>query len=454
MIQVLVIDDDPGIREGLEMFFVGNGMLVQCAENAAAGLQRLDALQPALVVLDIRLPDDDGLHVLEEIRKRRPGTVVVMVTGFDEMNYTIKAMQGGAFDYLEKPFDLRRLQSIVDRAKEYLLNSSAVEAHLQADAANESRSRIVGNAPAIKEIFKEIGQVSTNRVTVLISGESGTGKELVARVIHDSGVTAGKPFVAFNCTAIPEGLLESELFGHVRGSFTDAVHDHRGRFALAGDGTIFLDEITELSLPMQAKLLRVLQERSFEPVGSEHSVAMSARVIAASNRDLWQAVTEKRFREDLYYRLNVCRIHVPPLRERLDDIPFLVMHFVRKLNEELCKSVVKVPYGVIERLKTYDWPGNIRELENTVMQGLIAAQGDVLELDPARLRPRAAPAAIAPPPEEEARLSLRDVERRHIALVLSSVKWEKKTAAAILGISRPTLNAKIGEYGIHPPKST
>ncbi len=283
-----------------------------------------------------------------------------------------------------------------------------------------------------------------NRVTVLIHGESGTGKELISRIIHYSGITKDHPFIPVNCTALTESLLESELFGHVKGSFTGAIKDKKGKFELAGMGTIFLDEISEISPDLQVKLLRVIQEREFEKVGAESSNPMNARIITATNRNLEEMVREGQFREDLYYRLKVLSINIPPLRERKEDIPELVVHFLKKINNELHKKVRKIPFDVMEMLQNYRWTGNVRELENILMQAVVLSKGDVLEKENILLQEIFRSETVA----DRTNLSLAEVEKEHITKILNAVNWNKKKAYTILGISKPTLNSKIRDYGI------
>jgi two-component system, NtrC family, response regulator AtoC len=306
---------------------------------------------------------------------------------------------------------------------------------------------IVGRSAAIREVYKLIGAVSRSRATVLVAGESGSGKELVSRAIHYASEDRDKPFVAFNCTAFVHDLIESELFGHARGAFTGAVADKLGRFELAGTGTIFLDEIAELPLELQAKLLRVLQERSFERVGDARPIPLRARVIAATHCDLAAMVRAGRFREDLYYRLQVVEVRLPPLRDRREDIPLLVEALLGKIGQELHKPVRYVAPEAMARLQEYPWPGNVRELENALTRAAVLAQSDVLTLD---LLPLASAAAGVPAPrsEDEVLLPLHEIERRHIERVLRHTGWNKRRASAVLAISRPTLDRKIEEYGL------
>ena len=304
---------------------------------------------------------------------------------------------------------------------------------------------LVGNTPPMKEVFKKIGCISLNKVNVLILGDTGTGKELIAKLIHSTGITKDQPLVTVNCSALAESLLESELFGHVKGSFTGAIRDKKGKFELAGEGSILLDEISEISLNTQVKLLRVIQELEFEKVGGEATIPMKARIIAASNRNLEDLIKEGKFREDLYYRLKVFTIQIPPLRDRKDDIDGLVIHFLRKLNKKFNRNVVKIGEGVIDMLKEHDWYGNVRELENTLLQAIVASKSDVLQKENIMLNFR------NPSEHEQGEKmpdlkSLSDVEAYHIKRILDQTKWNRVESSRILDISRPTLNAKIEKY--------
>lgn len=449
MQKAVVIDDDRNVREMIRCFLLRLGFDVALAADGDEGFALVTSIQPDIVILDIQLPGKSGFEVLRDITRAERAPAVIMVTGYSQMEFAIRAVQLGAFDYLEKPIDRLRLQQVIERALEQKRLSACTERNVPAGTVKGSIFGLIGNSNAMNRIYTRIGQVSNNRVTALILGESGTGKELVARVIHESGVTKGLPFVAVNCSAIPEGLIESEFFGHMRGSFTGAIRDKKGKFELASEGTIFLDEISELSLHLQAKLLRVLQERQFEPVGSEKSYPLRARVVAACNQDLFELVQQKRFREDLFYRLNVFRIDIPPLRERKDDIPLLIMHFLRKMNGDLQKSVLKVPYRVVEVLRSYNWPGNVRELENTILRAVLTSKADVLDADDIVFQQKVVPFASVIS-GGEAKLSLQEVEKRHIRCVLENVHWNKQAASAVLGITKPTLYSKIREYALNP----
>jgi two-component system, NtrC family, response regulator AtoC len=444
---ILIIDDDESFGETLELFFSEQNYNTIRAKNGKDGVAVFETEHPDIVLTDLRMPFMDGMGVLEKIKSSDSHIPVVMITGVDEIKTTIEAMQKGAYDYIEKTMELERIKSIVKRALESKKLSERLTTALSEDTSEyQIENSLIGSTPAIKEIIKNVGRLSSNKVNILIHGESGTGKELITKIIHFTGVTKDEPFIAVNCTALSESLLESELFGHVKGSFTGAVRDKKGKFELAGEGTIFLDEISEISSNLQVKLLRVLQEREFERVGGESTIPIKARIIAASNKNLTEMVSNGEFRADLYYRLNVFKIDIPPLRERKEDIPKLVVHFLKKINKELHKNVWKVPYDVMEMLQNYEWIGNVRELENTLMQAVVLAKGDVLERECILLRKNKL--TEKENTKKLATMSLADVEKKHIKLVLDEVKWDKQAAAKILGIAKTTLYNKIEAYNL------
>lgn len=445
MEKILIIDDDESIRKTITNYLKRQGYEVLSAPDGQAGVEIAEKEELDLVISDIRMPGLNGLEVLEKVKAMDSHVQVILITAHDDMQSTVLAMQKGAYDYIEKPLEIERLKVAVKRALENKQLSEQLSSFITIESSNYNlENTIIGRTAGMKEVYKKIGQVSSSRVTVLISGESGTGKELVARSIHYSGITKSYPFVAVNCTALTETLLESELFGHVQGAFTGAVRDKKGKFELAGEGTIFLDEISEISPQLQVKLLRVLQAREFERVGGEVSIPMKARIIAATNKDLGALISEGKFREDLYYRLKVVDIEIPPLRKRSEDIPLLVNHFLGKINAELHKNVNKVPEDVMEMLKNHEWTGNVRELENTLMQAVVLTRGDVLVRENILI----GKSDNAPQSEYSDNLSLADVEKIHIKRVLNANNWNKQRTADILQISVPTLYSKIDQYKI------
>ena len=453
MEKILVIDDDQSIRKTLTSYLKKQNYEVLSAENGTVGIEIVKNELPDLVITDIRMPGADGFEVLKNVKEIDPHIHVIIITAFDDMQTTVKAMQQGAYDYIEKPLEIDNLKITILRALENKKLSDQLNTFVNEKTEEYLvENTLIGKTPQMRQVYKKIGQVSSSRVTVLIEGESGTGKELVARAIHYSGVTKTHPFVAVNCTALTESLLESELFGHVKGAFTGSIRDKKGKFELAGEGTIFLDEISEISPNLQVKLLRILQQKEFEKVGGELLIPMRARIIAATNKNLNELVKAGKFREDLYFRLKVFSIDIPPLRERIEDIPFLVSHFLNKINLELHKNVNKIPEEVMEILKNNYWVGNVRELENTLMQAVVLSSDDVLLKENILLRKSENITSI----QEEIQsakpefISLEELEKRHIKNILDALKWDKNKAHKILGISLPTLYSKIEHYKLSP----
>jgi len=447
--KILLIDDEQSLLESLEMYFTEKGYYVECATTATEGLEKNSAFVPDVVILDIRLPDKDGLDILEDLQQNHHGKNIIIITAFHDMDTTIKAMKRGALEYIPKPIDIEEIDEAVERA---LTLGRAAKDTGESISLNPTstyeKGKIIGKSKAMKEIFKAIGVLSENRVTVLIEGETGTGKELIARAIHYHSSNKNQPLLAINCSAIVGTLLESELFGHEKGAFTGAISTKRGKFELAGDGTIFLDEVSEIPFELQAKLLRFLQEKEFERVGSERSIKSNARVIAATNRDLWQMVKEGIFREDLYYRLSVASIKVPPLRDRRSDIPLLIEYLLKKINSELHRSIKGVEEKAAARIMDYDWPGNVRELENVLTRAAIATLGEVI------LNESVSSLVEKRELKDEQRddfstiPSLQEVEKEHITKVLQHTNWHLARTSESLQISRSTLWRKIKEYGI------
>jgi two-component system response regulator AtoC len=474
MAHLLLIDDDAVMIPGqVRQAFPTPPHRVEVAGTGAKGLQRAGAAAPDVILLDLRLPDQSGLEVYQQLRcidARIPVIFITMAKGADA---AIEAMKQGAYDYLFKPLDLHQLRRVVGEALEVgqRMRQPAVVAETAADP--DVDGAIVGSCPAMREVYKAIGRVAAQDVPVLITGESGTGKELVARAIYQHGPRAMGPFLALNCAAIPENLLESELFGHEKGAFTGADRRRIGKFEQCSGGTIFLDEIGDMPLALQAKILRLLQEQAFERVGGNETVTTNVRLIAATHRDLEGWSAEGKFRPDLYYRLGVFTIHLPPLRERGDDLPMLVHHYIRRFNRELGREVREIAAEAMERLSSHPWPGNIRELQSVLKQALLRSTGPVLI--PAFLpSPTGAPrtaAAAALSADELAPLesfirqrlqagsndlyeeTLKKVEQFLLPLVLQSTGGNKVQAARILGINRLTLRMKLREIGLSDPKS-
>jgi DNA-binding NtrC family response regulator len=450
MATILVVDDDAGIRESAVVALQKAGHKLLQAGDAQNALQQLREQKVDVVVSDIYMPGDDGIALLQAIAERRDPPRVILMTARGSIETTALAQRAGAFDYLAKPFELHELVARVGAAlKKREPDSAAIEPG--------PPSRMIGAHRSMVEMYKAIARVATVDVPVLILGESGSGKELVAQSIHDISDRAAGPFVAINCGAIPDTLLESELFGATRGAFTDARHDRRGALSRADGGTLFLDEIGDISPSFQVKLLRFLQDGSVTPLGSEKSHRVNVRVLAATHRDIKRLVREGKFREDLYYRLAAYEIAVPPLRQRRSDVPLLVDHFRKKVAEEMRRESVPGPsHGVLDVLGAHDWPGNVRELEQVIRRTVIDS-GGLTDAEAAQRSLR----AIAPRTEAAAEIDddepaaddlvpLDEAERRHIAAVLQAMGRNQTQAAYILGIERKTLARKIKRLGIKP----
>ncbi len=446
--KILIVDDEPSSLELLEVYLRDKGYAVECAVNGRECAAKVASFAPDVVILDVRLPDKDGIEVLKELRARENPPYVIIVTAFHEMGTTIKAIRSGAFEYIPKPIDVDELERAMERALELSKKRRARGRTAPVPARRFQKDEMIGNTREMNEIFKTIGVLSANRVTVLVDGETGTGKELVARAIHFHSSYKDQPFMAINCSAIVENLLESELFGHEKGAFTGAVSVKKGMFELAEKGTIFLDEVAEMPLELQAKLLRVLQEREYQRVGGEKTLRLTARVIAATNRDLAEMVREGGFREDLFYRLSVATVHIPPLRDRKSDIPLIVEHLVRKINTELDNQIIGVDAEAIRKMVDHPWPGNVRELENILTKAALRTKGDIIQDD--------AIDALLPRPdttaEKERKAGSPEVEpqteKERIIRVLNKAYWHYGRACELLGISRPTLSKKMKTYGI------
>jgi two-component system response regulator AtoC len=440
MKSVLIIDDDPLIRKTLSGHLSKQGFEVVLAEEGEEGVQEFREHNPDVVLLDVRLPDIDGIEVLRQIRDLSKKTYVLMMTAYDDMRTTVEAIKLGAFEYLVKPLNYIDLDLTVAKAFQVRALEQKVSYLVEEKQKEYTIDNIIGRSPQMREVFKLIGSVANTRTNVLIQGESGTGKELVAKAIHYNSPYRDEPFIVINCSAISDTLLESQLFGHARGAFTDAVAETKGKFEIAGKGTLFLDEIGDISPNLQSKLLRVIETRDFMKVGGEKILKTEARIIAATNHDLMALIEKGKFREDLFYRLKVVEIFLPPLRERKEDIPELVRYLLEKINRELRRNVRKIPAEVMTALQDMPWRGNVRELENALTRAVILSKGDVILKEYFTLEPaekKLFPSDLIP---------LRDVEREYIQHVLDASQGSKSRASKILQISRPTLDKKIKEY--------
>ena len=442
---ILIIDDEKNIRDGLAADFEMDGYNVRTAASGKEGLDFLEKGGIDLVITDLRMNGISGEEVLQHVTSQMPGIPVIVLTGHGSIDAAVKAMQNGAYDFLTKPLDLNQLEVIVKRALEGRELRVQHEALLETVKASQ-KTQITGTSPAILRVTELVKKVAPAKISVLITGESGVGKEVVARSIHNLSPRSGKNLVIVNCAALSESLLESELFGHEKGSFTGAENLHRGKFELANGGTIFLDEIGEINQSTQVKLLRVLQERKFERVGGEQTIEVDVRVIAATNKNLEKEVKAGRFREDLFFRLNGINIEVPPLRERKDDIPLLLNEFLERYNEENSKSVKGFDSESRLALYKYDWPGNIRELQHCVERAVVMANGEEITADdlPPSIMNRSSENVISIPMG----IKMDEAEKIIIQQNLAFNKGNKSRTADILGIGRKTLHRKLEEFGI------
>ncbi len=457
---ILVIDDDPAVRDVLEETLKNEGYAVAVAGDAATGLQLAQKHPVQIALTDYQLPDLDGLEIIDRLSRLDAKIIPIMMTGFGTIQTAVRAMQAGAFDFITKPFDPDTVAVVVRKAVEF--HRLRQENHLLRKAVRDEYQldHLIGASEPMRQVLDFVRKVADSDSTVMIQGESGTGKELVARMLHFNSLRKDRPLVPVNCGAIPENLLESELFGHEKGAFTGATHTRMGRFEMANGGTIFLDEIGEMSLPLQVKLLRVLQEREFERVGGNRTIHVDVRIVAATNQDLERLVEEKRFRQDLFYRLNVIPIVIPPLRDRRSDIPLLIDHFLARFNRTKQTNVTGLDPDALRLLTEYDWPGNIRELENMVERLVVLKkQGQLTTLDlPEKIHRK--PAAVQPALKEqfirfsEDGINLsREVELYENQLIVEALRKANGVttrAAQLLQLNRTTLVEKLKRKGVDP----
>jgi len=452
--QILVVDDEERIRQSLTGVLKDEGYEVLEAKDGHQALKQIEAELPDLVLLDIWMPGIDGIETLERLKGQNPNLPVIIISGHANIELAVKATKLGAFDFIEKPLSLDKVLLTVNNA---LVVSKLEQENLALKQEVQKKYEIVGQSPEIQQLKEQMRIVGPTNGWVLITGENGTGKELVARGIHQMSLRVDKDFIEVNCAAIPEELIESELFGHEKGSFTGALTKRRGKFDLANEGTIFLDEIADMSLKTQAKILRILQEQRFERVGGTEMIFVDVRVVAATNRDLNEEMQKGRFREDLYYRLNVIPMAVPPLRERKTDIPLLVEHFINEFCRENHKEMKKIGPPAMELLMAYSWPGNVRELKNIVERMVIMTRGPMIEAkdvpDPVRDQRKALPESsfLDYPLLKDAR---REFEKRFIMKKLNENEENISKTAEVIGIERSNLHRKIKSYGIEIKKET
>ncbi|MFH1874224.1 MAG: sigma-54 dependent transcriptional regulator [Pseudomonadota bacterium] len=459
MQHILIVDDEPGIRSTLQKYLSNKNYNVSIAGSCEEAFKILEEEPVQVALVDLVMPKMDGIQLIHKMKQIQPSLVPIVITGFGTITSAIQAMKAGAFHYITKPFELDDISLIVNAALEhYNLKEENISLRKQLKTEYKFKN-IVGKSEPMQAVFDLVDKVATTDSTILILGESGTGKELVARALHYNSRRAEKALVTVNCAAIPEGLLETELFGHVKGAYTGAISTAPGRFDNADQGTIFLDEIGDMSFKLQVKLLRVLQEQSFEPVGSAKTHNVDVRVIAATNHDLEKAVKEKRFREDLYYRLNVIPIHIPPLRERKDDIPLLANHFIEKFNREGECAIDGIDDTALAILMDYDWPGNVRELENTIERvAVLKRKGQITPTDlPQKIEAWQGTAQTNQKKVKKINLDenisfrelVADYETNLIKQALEKAGWNKNKAANLLGLNRTTLVEKLKKLKIN-----
>jgi len=447
---ILVVDDDPAHRTMLKTLLSGWGYTVSEADDGAAAVEKVREQPFDLVLMDIRMIKVSGLEALPEIKSLNPAIPVIIMTAYSSVETAVEALKSGAYDYLTKPLDFDELRIAMDRAMDHVQLKEENRLLRESLGSRFDRRNIIGRSEALVRLLETVAQVAPTEATVLVTGESGTGKEMIAGAIHHNSPRRGAPFIKINCAAITESLLESELFGHEKGAFTGAYRRKEGKFLLAHKGSLFLDEISEMSPAMQVKLLRVLQEREFTRVGGEEVVAVDVRVIAATNKDLLAEIAAGRFREDLFYRLNVVTLTLPPLRQRKEDVPLLAQHFLGIFAEKNHKPVKGFTPQAMDRLLRHEWPGNVRELMNAVERGVVMTQTPYLDTKDLTLIPES-PASEDKSTTREAvaaDLPLEEVEKATILKALEAGGGNKSETARKLGITRKTLLAKLRKYGV------
>ncbi|HLY74819.1 MAG TPA: sigma-54 dependent transcriptional regulator [Planctomycetota bacterium] len=449
---ILVVDDERLIRWSLKERLTREGHTVTEAEDGKSAVAALDQELPELVLLDMKLPDTDGLTILRSVLDRAPELPVIIITAYSTVDTAVEAMRLGAYDYISKPFDMDELAITVKRALEASTLRRGVKERVRENKAQFGIHNLVGKSRPMQEICALVNKVSQSQAsTVLIRGESGTGKDVIARAIHSESSRADKPFMNITCTALQDTLLESELFGHEKGAFTDAKIQKKGLFELANNGTVFLDEIGDMSGTLQAKLLRALEERAFRRVGGSQDIKVDVRIIAATNRPLEKLIEEKKFREDLYYRLNIITIDVPPLRERREDIPLLVDHFLKRFSVEFRKPVNDVSGEALRMLDSYAWPGNVRELKNVIERAVLLGSGPVISVDDLTLGRTAA----AVPEKDKKLFSLPakgfkfdELEKDIVLQALERTAWNQTRAGELLGMTRDQIHYRMEKFGL------
>lgn len=440
-ISILIVDDEDSVRDSLYNWFIEDDYHVECAENAKKALQLLESEQFDIILADIKMPGMDGLEMLKRIKSLRKDSIVIIMTAFATVDTAVQALKDGAFDYVTKPFDPDDLSHLIRNAAKQIALAEENEILKEQVVTLESIDDLIGKSEAMQRVLHEIESVAQSNASVIITGESGTGKELVARAIHANSPRKFFPMISVHCGALTESLLESELFGHEKGAFTGAVYNRKGRFEMADSGTIFLDEIATISSKMQVELLRVLESKKFTRVGGNKEISSDFRVICATNRDLKTMVEKGLFREDLFYRLNVVNINVPPLRDRIEDIPLLVDHFIKKYCRSMNRQLLTIEQSALKRLEEFPFPGNIRELENMIERAIVVGNGKKITLKDLPLGKSVVNTSFE---------SLDDLEKNHISQILGKYNWNISVSAKALKVDRVTLYNKIKKYGLKP----
>ena len=440
---ILIVDDEESVRDSLYNWFIEDGYYVECAENAKKALTILQSDSFDIILADIKMPGMDGLEMLKRIKSIKSDAIVIIMTAFATVDTAVQALKDGAFDYVTKPFNPDDLSHLIRNASKQISLIEENEILKDKVVSLENVEDMVGHSEAMQEVFRQIESVAQSTASVIITGESGTGKELVAKAIHANSPRKFFPMVSVHCGALTESLLESELFGHEKGAFTGAVYNRKGRFEMADSGTIFLDEIATISPKMQVELLRVLETKSFVRVGGNKEISSDFRVLCATNRDLKGLVEKGLFREDLFYRLNVVNINIPPLRERVEDIPLLIEYFIKKYCSSMNRPIIPIEPAALQRMESYAYPGNIRELENMIERAIVVGNGKKIMLkDLPLMKERSQPSFE----------SLDDLGKKHITQILNKYRWNITVSAKALKLDRVTLYNKIKKYGLTPPK--
>lgn len=440
-ISLLIVDDEESVRDSLSNWFIEDGYNVECAEHAKKALSMLESNDFDIILADIKMPGMDGLEMLRRIKFLKKDAIVIVMTAFATVDTAVQALKDGAFDYVTKPFDPDDLSHLIRNATKQILLTEENEILKEKVIALENVEDLIGKSKEMMKVLKQVEHVAQSDSSVIITGESGTGKELIAKAIHSNSQRKFFPLVCVHCGALTESLLESELFGHEKGAFTGAMYNRKGRFEMADGGTIFLDEIATISQKMQVELLRVLETKCFVRVGGNKEIRSDFRVICATNRDLKKMVEQGSFREDLFYRLNVVNIHIPPLRERIEDIPLLVDYFIKKYCASMNRPFINIESAALNRLEEFDFPGNVRELENMIERAIVIGNGKEIRLKDLPLGKEVIDSSVE---------SLDDHEKLHIHLILNKYRWNISRSAKALKVDRVTLYKKIKRYGLKP----